>query len=69
MTHPLIRDLAAEGFPVLLTCRVLGFSTPAFYSRNKNPVSLRDLEDAYAISALIMAHGGGPAFSYRFLAD
>ena len=30
MKFPLVRDLAAEGFPVRLTCGVLGFSTQAF---------------------------------------
>jgi len=69
MTYPLVRDLAAEGFPVRLTCGVLGFSAQAFYAWSKNPVSGRDLEDAYAINALIDAHGDDPAFGYRFLAD
>ena len=31
MKFPLVRDLAAEGFPVRLTCGVLGFSPQAFY--------------------------------------
>jgi putative transposase len=31
MTYPLVRDLAAEGIPVRLTCGVLGFSPQAFY--------------------------------------
>ena len=31
MMFPLVRDLAAEGFPVRLTCGVLGFSAQAFY--------------------------------------
>jgi transposase InsO family protein len=26
MTYPLVEDLAADGFPVAVTCRVLGFS-------------------------------------------
>ena len=69
MTYPLVRDLAAEGFPVRLTCGVLGFSAQAFSAWNKNPVTLRDLEDACAINALIDAHGDDPAFGYRFLAD
>jgi len=69
MTYPLVRDLAAEGFPVRLTCGVPGFSTQAFYAWSKNPVSCRDLEDAYAINALIDAHGDDPAFGYRFLVD
>ena len=31
MRYPLVQELAAEGFPVRLTCGVLGFSTQAFY--------------------------------------
>lgn len=69
MTYPLVRDLAAEGFPVRLACGVLGFSTQAFYAWCKQPVSDRDLEDAYVINALIDAHADDPAFGYRFLAD
>lgn len=44
MTYPLVCDLAAEGFPVRLTCGVLGFSAPAPHAWNKIPVSLRYLE-------------------------
>ncbi|MBI1351766.1 MAG: IS3 family transposase [Actinomycetales bacterium] len=69
MTYPLVRDLAAEGFPVRLACGVLGFSTQAYYAWCKDPVSTRDLEDAYVINALVDAHGDDPAFGYRFLAD
>jgi len=69
MTYPLVRDLAAEGFSVRLACGVLGFSTQAYYAWVVNPVSDRDLDDAYVINALIDAHGDDPAFGYRFLAD
>ena len=31
MMYPLVRDLAADGIPVAVTCRVLGFSKQAFY--------------------------------------
>jgi putative transposase len=30
MTYPLVRDLADDGIPVTVTCRVLGFSTQGF---------------------------------------
>ena len=69
MSFPLVRDLAAEGFPVRLTCGVLGFSTQGYYRWLAEPVSLRDLEDAYLTNALLDAHGEDPAFGYRFLAD
>ncbi|MGF7122734.1 hypothetical protein J2X34_003158 [Rhodococcus sp. BE178] len=41
MTYPLVLDLAADGVPVAVACRVLGFSTQAFYKRRADPVSQR----------------------------
>jgi len=69
MSFPLVRDLAAEGFPVRLTCGVLGFSTQAYYKWLTKPISDRELQDAYLTNALLDAHGDDPAFGYRFLAD
>lgn len=69
MTYPLVRDLAAEKIPVRLTCGVLGFSPQAYYAWLANPISQRELEDAYLTNALVDAHGDDPEFGYRFLAD
>ena len=69
MTYPLVRELAAEGIPVRLTCGVLGFTPQAFYKWNARPVSDRDLDDAYLTNALVDAHRDEPEFGYRFLAD
>jgi transposase InsO family protein len=69
MSYPLVRDLAAEGIPVRLTCGVLGFSAQAYYQWRACPVSDRDWHDAHLINALVDAHGDDPAFGYRFLAD
>ena len=69
MSFPLVGDLAAEGIPVRLTCGVLGHSRQAYYAWLANPVSQRDLEDAYLTDALIDAHGDDPEFGYRLLAD
>jgi transposase InsO family protein len=69
MSYPLVLDLAAEGFPVAVTCRVLGFSTQAFNKWRRNPISRRDLEEAYLINAAIDIHGDDPAFGYRFISD
>src|SRR5690606_9535064 len=69
MSYPLVRDLAAEGIPVRLTCGVLGHSRQAYYAWLKSPISDRELEDAYLTNALIDAHGDDPEFGYRFLAD
>jgi len=69
MTYPLVRDLAADGVPVAVTCRVLGFSKQAFYAWRQNPVSRRDWDDAHLINAAIDVHRDDPVFGYRFIAD
>ena len=48
---------------------MLGFPTQAFHAWDKNPVTLRILEDAYAVNALVDAHGDDPKFGYRFIVD
>ena len=69
MTYPLVRDLAADGIPVTVTCRVLKFSPQAFYAWCANPVSERDLVDAYATNAAYAVARNDPGFGYRFIAD
>ena len=69
MTYPLVRDLAVDGIPVTVTCRVLKFSPQAFYSWQARPVSERDLVDAYAMDAAYKIHADDPGFGYRFIAD
>jgi transposase InsO family protein len=69
MMFPLVRDLAAEGFPVRLTCGVLGFSTAAFYKWRARPCSDRDWVDAHATNAIVDVHADDPEFGYRFIAD
>lgn len=69
MMYPLVLDLADDGVPVTVTCRVLGFSTQAFYKWRKAPVSQRDWGDAHLINAARDIHADDPAFGYRFIAD
>ena len=69
MMYPLVVDLAADGLPVAVTCRVLGFSKQAYYAWKKTPVTPRDLDDAYLINAAFDIHHDDPAFGYRFIAD
>jgi putative transposase len=52
-----------------VTCRVLGFSTQAFYKWRKSPVSQRDWDDAHLTNAVWDIHRDDPAFGYRFIAD
>lgn len=69
MMYPLILDLAADGVPITVTCRVLGFSTQAFYKWKKDPVTQRNWDDAHLINAAREIHADDPAFGYRFIAD
>jgi transposase InsO family protein len=69
MRYPLVLDLAADGIPVAVTCRVLGFSKQAFYAWRAGPVSQRDWDEAHLINAALDIHHDDPAFGYRFIAD
>jgi transposase InsO family protein len=69
MKYPLVRDLADDGIPVTVTCRVLGFSTQGFNKWCRNPVSQRDWDDAHLTNAALDVHDDDPAFGYRFIAD
>ena len=69
MTYPLVRDLAVDGIPVTVACRVLGFSAQGFYKWCANPVSQRDWDDAHLINAIIDVHDDDPEFGYRLIAD
>lgn len=69
MSYPLVRDLAADGVPVTVACRALGFSKQAFYRWRSNPVSKRDWDDAQLTNAALDAHEDDPTFGYRFIAD
>ncbi len=69
MMYPLVTDLADEGIPVALTCRVLGFSKQGYLKWRAKPVCDRDLSDAYLINDAIDAHRDDPGFGYRFISD
>src|SRR4051812_20037865 len=69
MMYPLVLDLAGDGVPVTVTCRVLGFTTQAFYKWRKTPLTQRDWDDAHLINAALDIHADDPAFGYRFIAD
>lgn len=69
MSYPLVRDLAADGIPITVTCRVLGFTPQAFHKWRANPVSARDWSDAHLVDAAREIHADDPVFGYRFIAD
>ncbi|MBX7132465.1 MAG: hypothetical protein K1X67_07280 [Fimbriimonadaceae bacterium] len=73
MIYPLVRDLAATGaqirVPVAVTCRVLKLCRAAYYRWLTNPVTQRELHEAYRANALFDAHRDDPEFGHRFLVD
>src|SRR5712692_8275690 len=69
MIYPLVRDLALDGVPVKVTCRVTGFTPQAYYKWCANPVSARDWSDSHLVDAAREVHEDDPAFGYRFIND
>jgi transposase InsO family protein len=69
MMFPLVRELAEDNIPVVLSCGVLGFSPQAYYKWLNAPVCQRDLDDAYLTNAIVDVHADDPEFGYRFIAD
>lgn len=55
--------------PVAVTCRVLGFSTQAFFQWKRAPVSERDWDDARLTNAAVDLHADDPEFGYRLIAN
>jgi hypothetical protein len=64
-----VSELAADGIPVAVTCRVLKLARQPYYRWLANPISDSELVEAYRANALFDAHGDDPEFGYRFLAD
>lgn len=69
MMYPLVSELAVDGVPVTVTCRVLKLVRQDYYRWLAAPVTLSELEEAYLANALFDAHRDDPEFGYRFLAD
>lgn len=69
MIYPLVRDLAADGIPVTVTCRVLKIARQPYYRWLHEPVSEAEWDEAHLTNALHDAHRDDPEFGYRFLAD
>ncbi len=69
MMYPLVRELAADGIPVAVTCRVLKIARQPYYHWLACPVTDADLRAAYRANALFDAHRDDPEFGYRFLVD
>lgn len=64
-----MRELAADGIPVTVTCRVLKLCRQDYYRWRDQPVTDALLDEAHLTSAIFDAHADDPEFGYRFLAD
>ena len=69
MMYPLVREVAGDGIPVAVTCRVLKLARQPYYRWLASPVTARELNEAYLADALFDAHHDDPEYGYRLLAD
>ena len=69
MIYPLVKELAGDGIPVVVTCRVLKLARQPYYRWLAAPVGARELEEAYLANVLFDAHQDDPEFGHRLLAD
>ncbi len=69
MMFPLVRELAVDGIPVTVTCRVLKLCRAQYYRWLEEPVTAGQLDEAWLANAIFDAHLDDPEFGYRFLAD
>ena len=67
--YPLVRELAVDGIPVVVSCRVLSLARQPYYRWLASPFTDRQLAEAYLANAIHDAHRDDPEFGYRFLAD
>ena len=64
-----MKELAADGIPVAVTCRILKLARQPYYRWLTSPVTTGELVQAYRADALFNAHRDDPEFGYRFLVD
>ena len=64
-----MKELACDGIPVTVTCRVLTLARQPYYRWLKQPITESELAEAYRANALLDAHRDDPEFGHRLLAD
>lgn len=69
MTYPLVHELATDGIPVVVTCRVLKLARQPYCRWLADPITVTELDEAYLANAIFDAHRDDPEFGYRFLFD
>ena len=64
-----MNELAVDGIPVAVTCRVLKLARQPYYRWRADPVTEAERAEAYRANALFDAHRDDPEFGYRFLVE
>jgi putative transposase len=64
-----VSELAADGIPVTVACRVLKLVRQPYYRWLAEPVTEAEWVEAHRANALFDAHRDDPEFGYRFLVD
>lgn len=62
-------ELAAEGIPVAVTCRVLKLARQPYYPWLNTPLTENQIRRRDLIEAIGEVHRDDPEFGYRFVAD
>lgn len=64
-----MKELAVDGIPVAVTCRVLKLARQPYYRWLANPVTDAEYLEAHRANALFDAHRDDPEFGYRYLVE
>jgi putative transposase len=64
-----VTELAADGIPVAVTCRVLKLARQPYYRWRAHPITVAELTEAHRANALFDAHREDPEFGYRYLVE
>jgi putative transposase len=64
-----VKELAADGIPVAVTCRVLKLARQPYYRWLANPVTDAEYLEAHRANALFDAHRDDPEFGYHYLVE
>ena len=67
--YPPVSELAVDGIPVVVSCRVLGLARQPYYRWLDTPIADSQLDEAYLANAIHHAHRDDPEFGHRLLAD
>jgi transposase InsO family protein len=64
-----VKELAVDGIPVAVTCRVLKLARQPYYRSLADPITDAEYIEAQRANALFDAHRDDPEFGYRYLVE